>query len=780
MFCTQCEAEGFRKITYYPDRPDVMAVFTTTITADRKRFPVLLSNGNLAASGDAGGGRHWVRWHDPFPKPSYLFALVAGDLACIEDRFVTGSGRRVALRLYVQSHNAGRCDHAMRSLKKAMAWDEEVYGREYDLDVFMIVAVDDFNMGAMENKGLNVFNARYVLADDRVATDADFEAVEGVIAHEYFHNWSGNRVTCRDWFQLSLKEGFTVFRDQEFSADTASRGVKRIADVNVLRTHQFREDDGPMAHPVQPRAYVEINNFYTLTVYNKGAEVVRMMHTLLGAAAFRRGTDLYFSRHDGQAVTIEEFVRAMEEVSGMDLEQFRLWYSQAGTPLLRIKQHYDAAARVLHLDLRQRCPDTPGQRGKKPFYIPLRIALLDEDGRHCVLRSKPRADDDEAADASATLILSDDGAEGVIHLRTARLRLAFEGVDGAPLLSVLRGFSAPVRLEMEEDAAVLARRVVQDSDPFNRWDAAQRYACAVLLERVRVIREGGTPQLNAGFSEAFGRNLEAAASDKSLQAMILALPDEIYLGEQLSGPIDPDAVQLARLGLQRDLAEAHRELLLEVYQREHDAGAPYRFDPVAAGRRRLKNLCLTLLGALPDQSLQALAREQYLRANNLTDTLAALAVLANSGDQEERATALRRSRREYAKEPLVLDKWLMIQAVSHLPGTVRAVRALTKHRAFNVRNPNKVYSLLGAFANRNPRHFHTADGSGYRLLSDFVIRIDPMNPQVAARLALAFSSWRRYDEARRALMEREMRRILASSGLSDDVREIMTRSLHPG
>ncbi len=760
-FCTQCEAEGFRRITFYPDRPDVLAVFTVKLVGDVKSCPVLLSNGNLVGRGVLDGGRHWAEWHDPFPKPSYLFALVAGDLGCIEDEFVTQSGRRVVLSVYAEHHNIDKCGHAMASLKKAMRWDEEVYGREYDLDRYMIVAVDDFNMGAMENKGLNIFNSKYVLAKPETATDRDFRYIEGVIGHEYFHNWSGNRVTCRDWFQLSLKEGFTIFRDQQFSADMGSAGVKRIEDVDVLRTHQFREDGGPMAHPVRPDAYLEINNFYTVTVYNKGAEIVRMLYHTVGGQGFRRGTDLYFSRHDGQAVTTDDFVRAMEDANGVELEQFRLWYSQAGTPQLIIKREHDAATGVFRLDVTQRCPPTPNQTEKSPLHIPIAVALLDETGR-----ALPARLDGEPASAAAET--------RVLLLRQPHETFVFIDVPVAPVPSLLRGFSAPVTLQTDLGDEALCFLMAHDTDPFARWDAAQGLARKHMLGMVDRRRAGEPLTLDSGFIDAFGAVLASDTPDRAFLALMLELPSETLLAESMA-EIDPQAVHEARRCARRALARAHRARLQAHYETLADPG-PYGTDPASVGRRSLRNLCLSYLMELDDESVWQLALTQLADAGNMTDAIAALTTLSNS-ECPRRVDALAEFYRRWRDEPLVIDKWLSIQACSRHSDTLDVVRSLTGHEAFSIRNPNKVRALLGAFASGNPLCFHRADGAGYRLIGGYVREIDRLNPQVAARLAGAFSQWRRYDETRRELMRAELETTLRASSLSPDVFEIVSKTL---
>jgi aminopeptidase N len=756
MYCTQCEAEGFRKITWFPDRPDVMARFTTTIAADRVRYPVLLSNGNPVASGELEGGRHFVTWEDPFPKPSYLFALVAGDLRCIEDRYVTAAGREVALRIYVEPENVDKCEHAMRSLKKAMRWDEERFGREYDLDVYMIVAVNDFNMGAMENKGLNVFNAKFVLARPETATDRDFLGIEGVIAHEYLHNWTGNRITCRDWFQLSLKEGLTVFRDQEFSADMGSRGVKRIEDVRLLRAHQFAEDAGPMAHPVRPDSYIEINNFYTVTVYEKGAEVVRMQANLLGPEGFRRAMDLYFARHDGQAVTTDDFVRCMEDASGRDLLQFRLWYSQAGTPELDVSDHYDPASRTYALTVRQSCPPTPGQSDKQPLHVPLALGLLNGEGTDLPLRLAG-----ESAAVAGTRVL---------EVREAEQVFRFVDVPERPTPSLLRGFSAPVKVRYGYGDEALMFLMAHDSDGFNRWDAAQLLAQRVILRRVAAPDEAVPP----GFVAAFRKALNDPQGDRALLAEVLALPGESYLADQMA-QVDVDGIHCAREAVKSELAVALRDDLLAA----HAAGtevATYDLEPASIGRRSLANLALGYLMQRPDPAVTARCLAQLRGAHNMTDVMAALALIADS-DLPERAEVLADFRARWQHDPLVMDKWFTVQATTRHPDTLARVEALMGDPAFSIRNPNKVRSLIGAFATGNPARFHAADGSGYAFLVDRVLELDPANPQIAARLLRALARWRRYDPARQALMRAQLERVAAASGLSKDVYEIAAKSL---
>ncbi len=761
MFCTQCEAEGFRRITYFIDRPDVLARYTTTIVADAERYPVLLSNGNPDGCGDAGGGRGWARWRDPFPKPSYLFALVAGKLTVLEDSFVTQSGRRVPLRVYVEPRNADKCAHAMRSLKNSMTWDEEVYGREYDLDVFSIVAVDDFNMGAMENKGLNIFNSKYVLARPDTATDDDYAAIEGVVAHEYFHNWTGNRVTCRDWFQLSLKEGLTVFRDQEFSGDRASRAVRRIGDVQLLRIYQFAEDSGPMSHPVRPDSYIEINNFYTTTVYNKGAEVIRMMHTLLGRERFRAGTDLYFERHDGQAVTCDDFVKAMEDASGIDLTQFRLWYSQAGTPVLRVKRHYDAIAHTFALEIEQECPPTPAQDEKQPMHIPVSTALLGPDGREMPMRL-------------AGETVAPETPTRVLELRAARETFRFVDVAVEPVPSLLRGFSAPVRVEGAWTDADLGFLAAHDGDAFNRWEAGQQLALRRMLALVEDRRAGRELDLPFDLLHAFRNTLLSRELDDAFLARALVLPTESYLADQMV-EVDVESIHFVRSFLRRSLATACREELEERFRALRGDG-PTSLDSVAVGRRALAGVCLAYLSRLGERASELLVFEQFAIADNMTESITALAVLSHL-DCQERRWALDEFYARWKHDSLVVDKWLGVQATSELPGTLADVERLMGHESFDIKNPNKVRSLVGAFCSANAVRFHDASGAGYRFLADNVLRLDALNPQVAARMAAIFSRWRRYDERRREMQRAELARIVAEPNLSRDVFEVATKSL---
>jgi len=761
-FCTQCEAEGFRRITYMYDRPDVMARYTTTISAEQAKYPVLLSNGNLIARGqvDNDSTRHWATWEDPHPKPTYLFALVAGNLSHIEDKFVTLSGRDVTLHIYVQPHNIDKCDHAMLSLKKAMQWDEEVYGREYDLDIYMIVAVDDFNMGAMENKGLNVFNSKYVLAKPNTATDNDYEGIEGVIGHEYFHNWSGNRVTCRDWFQLSLKEGFTVFRDQEFSADMASRGAKRIQDVNVLRTHQFREDASPMAHPIRPESYVEINNFYTVTVYNKGAEVVRMLHHLLGAEKFRKGTDLYFERHDGQAVTTDDFVKALEDATKEDFSQFRLWYSQAGTPELQVSRHYDSDANTYTLHVEQSCPATPGQAQKAPFQIPLSMGLLDKSGSDLALQLQG-----EASASSATRVL---------QVTASSQDFVFVNVPEEPVPSLLRGFSAPVKVNIALSDQERCFLMAHDSDDFNRWDAGQQFAVKFIVQLVDDYQNDRALVVPGDYVDALQKILQDPTLDKSLAAQAISLPSESYISEFVN-PIDPVAIHKVCRFVRESVAKKLSDVLSSVYVSLCD-DAKYSIDQEAVSRRALKNTCLWYLMELNDEGIVKRCYQQFSMGNNMTDVMAALYALANT-DCEQGEQALEQFYQQWKNDTLVVDKWLGLQATSRLSGTLKKVKALTQHEAFSIKNPNKVRALVGAFGHGNPAQFHDASGAGYEFLTDYILKLDALNPQISARLVTAYMTWRKYDIKRQDLLKLQLERIITSPDLSRDVYEIVSKSL---
>jgi aminopeptidase N len=756
-YFTQCEAEGFRRITCFPDRPDVMARFTTTIIADRARCPVMLSNGNPGAVEDLGDGRHRVTWIDPHPKPSYLFALVAGDLVSVRDNFTTRSGRHVDLGIWVRRGDEDRCAHAMRSLKTAMTWDEEVFGLEYDLDVFNIAAVSDYNMGAMENKGLNVFNTQYVLAKPETATDGDYQGIESVIAHEYFHNWTGNRVTCRDWFQLSLKEGLTVFRDQEFSADQGSRAVKRIGDVRALRAAQFREDAGPLAHPVQPRSYITIENFYTATVYSKGAEVIRMMHTLLGKAAFRSGMDLYFARHDNQAVTIDDFVQAMQDASGIDLGRFRLWYHQAGTPELSMTDSYDARMQRYTLTVTQRTPPTPGQPDKQPLVIPLAMGLLGGDGAELATRL-----DGEASAWQGTRVLL---------VTEAEQTFTFVDVPSPPTPSLLRDFSAPVKLSGPTPDR-LRFLAAHDTDPFVRWESGQQYATGLLLGLVAAFRRGELPAVEPSLIEAMGASLALADADPAFAAAALGLPNETFLADQMT-VADVEAIHVVRERVRTAIGHALGDVLHATYERLTDTG-PYRIDGVSIGRRALRNTCLGYLGT--DPAGVKLAKAQFDAGESMTDVLSALAVLSGI-DCPERAAALAAFHAAWHGDALVLDKWFAIQATSKLPGTLEAVRMLARHPDYDLRNPNRVRALVGSFAGGNPVRFHDASGGGYRFLTDTIIALDPTNPQIAARMVSPLGQWRRVDAARQARMRAELRRILDTPNLTSNTFEMASKSL---
>lgn len=758
-FCTQCEAEGFRRITYFLDRPDVMARYSVTIEAERARCPVLLANGNRVAEGELAGGRHYARWEDPFPKPSYLFALVAGDLRSLTGEFVTRSGRTVRLEIWVEPENIDRCEHALRSLQRAMRWDEEAFGREYDLDVYMIVAVNDFNMGAMENKGLNVFNAKYVLARPDTATDDDYEAIESVIAHEYFHNWTGNRVTCRDWFQLTLKEGLTVLRDRLFSADMGSPAVQRITDVLALRTAQFAEDSGPMAHPIRPESYIEMNNFYTATVYEKGAEVIGMLRTLLGPAGFRRGMDLYFERHDGQAVTCDDFVAAMADANGRDLAHFSRWYSQVGTPVLRARGEHDAAARTYTLTLEQAPPR--GREAAPELHVPVAVGLLGPDGAALPLRLEGEATGPDSR---------------VLELRARSESFRFVDIDAPPALSLLRGFSAPVELEVDRGDDELARLMAFDPDPFARWDAGQELARRVLLRLADDAAAGRPLALDRRLVDACAATLADPRLDGSLKALALNLPNERLLGQH-QAVVDPDALHAAREFAVRALAGALREPLLALYHASAPQGR-YTLDRAEVDRRQLRGLALGYLVALGEPGLVALAARQFEAADNMTDSQNALAVLSNHGGEAGEA-ALASFHARWKDDPLVLDKWFTLQAVAQRPDALDRVIALAQHPDFHLGNPNRARALIGSFGARNQFHFHARDGRGYALVADKVLEVDALNSQVAARLVAAFNPWRRFDAARQEAMRAQLERIAAHPGLSRAVVEIVGRALAP-
>ena len=766
MFCTQCEAEGFRRITFYLDRPDVLTVFTTRVEADKSLYPNLLSNGNPVDSGDLDEGRHFVTWHDPFPKPCYLFALVAGDLYCHEDAFVTVSGRTVDLRIFVDHKNSDKCDYALDCLKRSMKWDEEVYGREYDLDIFMIVAVDDFNMGAMENKGLNIFNSSCVLAKPEATTDSGYQRIEAIVAHEYFHNWSGNRVTCRDWFQLSLKEGFTVFRDSAFSADMNSSVVKRIEDVNLLRTAQFAEDAGPMSHPVRPASYMEISNFYTLTVYEKGAEVVRMLHTLLGPEQFRVGSDLYFERHDGCAVTTEDFVDAMEAVSGRDLGQFKLWYDQGGTPELEVRSHYDAQSKRYTLTFEQSCPATPGQDVKAPFLIPIKLALLDKQG------------------VELPLAAAGGGGEYIFELIESLESLVFENVDSEPVPSLLRGFSAPVKLKYAYSDEQLLFLMKHDSDGFNRWEAGQTLSVRMLQSLIELYQKGQSLEVPLSYIDAYRSILSDDSLDKAMVCKMLMLPAESYL-LQLSVVADVKATHEARKFVRRQMADHLGEELRAVYERTIDNSDVLDLSYAAMSQRALKNAVLSLLIAgLPsgsDGELSAsvleLAQGQFSSAYNMTDSYAALSALVNSGNAEVAEESLACFHQKWRGDAQVVELWFSVQAASSEFMDLDRLRLLMASPDFDIANPNKVRSVVGAYCNQNLVRYHDDSGTGYKFLADIIIELDDMNPQIASRLMTPLTRWKQFDETRQSMMCEQLNRIHSKANLSKDVREIVEKSL---
>ncbi|MFZ3178037.1 MAG: aminopeptidase N [Methylovirgula sp.] len=764
-YCTQCEAEGFRRITYFLDRPDVLSVYTTRLEAEIAEAPVLLSNGNLIKVGKIGGTtRHYAVWHDPYPKPCYLFAVVGGDLGAIHDSFVTASGRQVALGIFVEPGKEESARYAMDALKRAMRWDEVAFGREYDLDVFNIVAVSDFNMGAMENKGLNVFNDKYVLASPETATDTDYAQIEAVIAHEYFHNWTGDRITCRDWFQLCLKEGLTVFRDHEFSADQRSRAVRRIADVRTLRAQQFPEDAGPLAHNVRPDSYFEINNFYTATIYEKGAEIIRMLKVLIGADAFRKGMDLYFERHDGSAATVEDFLACFTASSGRDLDQFSLWYRQAGTPLVEVESVYDGRTQTLTIDFRQSCNKTPGQDEKKPLVIPIELGLV---GAH--------------GESSALVTTSENGASeaelsrGVIELSTAQRRLTLHRLPVRPVASLLRGFSAPVRLAYPASEDDLITLTAYDSDSFNRWQASQTYATRLLLRSVDLIRAGQAPESDPRFAMALHLTLEGNAADPAFAAQVITLPGEADIAREIGADVDPDAIFAARKALREAIGGALGRELLAAYENLTENG-PYSPDAAAAGRRALRNAALDLYAAANPEAGLDLALRQFETAQFMTNKIAALGVIAMQPGPAREA-ALESFYRSYAGEPLVIDKWFALQATIPERDTLARVKRLMDHRAFSLANPNRVRSLIGAFASGNQTQFNAADGGGYEFIATIVLVLDGKNPQVAARLLGAFKSWRALEERRRGHAEAALRRVATASHLSPDVKDIAERSL---
>tara|TARA_R110002049_G_scaffold72490_6_gene187364 strand:- start:43944 stop:46574 length:2631 start_codon:yes stop_codon:yes gene_type:complete len=755
-FCTQCEAMGFRRITYFLDRPDVMATYRVTLRADRQRYPVLLSNGNRVSASERGDGRHEAVWEDPHPKPSYLFALVAGDLKCKSGSFVTSSGREVALEIWVEPQNIELCEHALTSLAKSMEWDEQKFGLEYDLDTYMIVAVNDFNMGAMENKGLNIFNSKFVLASPETATDDDYERIEAVIAHEYFHNWTGNRVTCRDWFQLTLKEGLTVFRDQQFTADQTSAAVKRIDDVALLRSRQFAEDSGPMAHPIRPESYVSMDNFYTSTVYNKGAEIIRMYHTRLGEAGFRRGMDLYFQRHDGSAATCDDFRDAMTDAGDEDFGSMERWYAQAGTPDLFVQGEHDPQAKTYTLTLSQSYPelsgDIPGAQDRVPVPIPVAVGLIDDDGKDIPLTSP------------------DCSVSGLLLLDQESQSFQFTGVDRPVVPSVLRNFSAPVRLHLQRSDTELAFLMANDNDHFNRWDASQQLVTRVALQ---LCSQDPADDLIATYVQSFGAVLSNNDLDDAFKALMLTPPSESVIGQSMS-VVDPEAIHKALQTIRYQAAKAHKTELLNLY-RELSDGQPYALSQQAIRLRRLKNVVLNYLARLNHEESSSMVVAQFHQADNMTDKQAALAILADS-DISEREAALDAFHEQWESDPLVLDKWFTVQAASTRNDTADHVRALSHHKDFSLTNPNRVRSLIGVFA-ANQARFHQDDGSGYRFLADHVLKIDQNNPQLAARLVSAFNSYRRFSVSRQERVRNELSRIAEHKELSKDVREIVERAL---
>ena len=777
-YCTQCEAEGFRRITYFYDRPDCLSIYSVRIEAEKAGNPHLLSNGNLITSGEMdtpdgqaeGGAWHFAQWHDPFPKPSYLFAMVAGDLTCMTDSFTTMSGREVALHIYVEHGKEDRVDYAMDSLKRSMKWDEEVFGREYDLDIFMIVAVSDFNMGAMENKGLNIFNDKFILAKPETATDTDYALIEAIIAHEYFHNWTGNRITCRDWFQLCLKEGLTVFRDQEFSADMRSRPVKRISDVRQLKARQFPEDGGPLAHPVRPQTYSEINNFYTATVYEKGAELCRMIHTILGEDQFRKGMDVYFDRHDGDASTIEDFLKAFEDASGKDLSQFALWYSQAGTPDLVTTYSYAPQRQELVLSIEQSCPPTPGQPTKKVMHIPVRFGLVARDGGDVSYQS--------IRDDRTGKPVSIDPKDPVLHITERQNRFVFTGVASPAIPSLLQGFSSPVHLRSNltlDDQLILMRN---DSDPFNRWQSTQFVYMEHLTKRSRALQKpdaNTAPVVPQGLIDALAHSASDRGLEPAFLAQLLTLPSEDDIARELGRDVDPDAIHDALGGFKQDLAQALKPALIDLYQ-SHTAEGPYSPDAQSAGLRALRNVVLSLLQSLNEAEMFALAATQYEQASNMTDRFAALSSLVH-GQAPQAQSLLDDFHDRFAGDALIIDKWLSLQAMTSDDSTLQRVRSLMNHDTFSMTNPNRVRSLIGAFAMGNAAQFNRADGQGYELVADVILELDQTNPQTAARLLNNFRSWRVLEPGRQEKAKLQLERIARQKPLSKDVSDIANRCL---
>jgi len=760
MLCTQCEAEGFRRISYFPDRPDVMSEFTVTLVGDKDKYPILLSNGNLIDSGDSDNGQHWAKWHDPSLKPCYLFALVAGQLVYKQASFTTQSGREVDLRIYVEDFNAHKTDFALACLKQSMLWDEQTYGREYDLDIFMIVAVDDFNMGAMENKGLNIFNSSCVLASPEAATDADFYNIQSIIGHEYFHNWSGNRITCRDWFQLSLKEGFTVFRDQEFSADLNSRAVKRIDDVNVLRNHQFAQDSGPLAHPIRPEQYIEISNFYTVTVYNKGAEVVRMLHNLVGAEGFRKGTDCYFSRHDGQAVTTEDFVAALADTNNRDFSQFKNWYNQSGTPLLNFTDNYNEENQTYELTVSQSFGELECQKNNKAFHIPIEVGLINANGEDMSL----------SLDGDISSI----STSKVLEMTQMEQTFLFNNVSEKPLPSILRGFSAPVNIKYDYSNEQLGFLMANDSDEFNRWNASQQLAVNFILELMDNIKLDKPLVMSDFIIDSYRSVLVNKQLDSELATQLLTLPSEGYIADQCE-VVDVTAIYTARKYVRKQLAE-HLEKEFEASYHHNVTHDDYEFNAEAMAQRSLKNLCLSYLVELESEKHLQHCYQQFETSNNMTDQLAAVNILANH-ESEYRQKALDAFYAQWKTDNQVVEKWLAIQSAADLPNALTRVKALMKHPAFSMSNPNRIRSVIGRFCGGNAKAFHAENGEGYEFLTDQVLILDKTNPQIAARLLQIMIRWQRYNENQQVLMKNQFKRILDDKSLSKDVFEIASKAI---
>jgi aminopeptidase N len=756
MFCTQCEAEGFRRITYYLDRPDVMSIFTTEIIAEKSKYPILLSNGNAEAHRDLEGGRHSVSWHDPHRKPCYLFALVAGDLMVKEDSFTTMNGRKVELKIFVEPQNIDKTDYAMDALKRSMTWDEEKYGREYDLDIFMIVAVDDFNMGAMENKGLNIFNSSCVLANPQTATDVSYQRIEAIVAHEYFHNWSGNRVTCRDWFQLSLKEGFTVYRDSQFTADMNSAAVKRIEDASIMRTVQFAEDAGPMAHPVQPDSYMEISNFYTVTIYEKGSEIVGMIHKLLGDNGFRKGSDLYFDRHDGQAVTIDEFVSAMEDANDFSLTQFKRWYKAAGTPVVEVESYYDTAAKTYSLTFKQSC--------EEPFLIPIELGLIGRNGQELDVTLAPG-------------LINKRGAyeQGIFKLTEKEQVLVFADVKEEPVPSLLRDFSAPIKLNYDFSRDQLLFLMQHDRDGFNRWDAGQNLALDVIYQVMQQLAEGNKPEVDVRLITAYRNVLKRNDIGDAMLAKMLLLPSVSYIAET-QAVIDIQAINKARSHVLSVLAVALAKDLAALYQKLN-VQRDYLPEPKQMAQRGLKNAALSYLLKTDNKEYCDLAMAQFENSDNMTDSMAALASLVNSKHKSQAEVALASFYHKWQTEPLVVNQWLSVQAGSADYGTIDNINKLLEHESFDIKNPNKVRSVIGAFAGQSLINFHAPDGAGYQLLADKIILLNRLNPQIASRLVSPLSKWNRYVDSQAQQMKLQLQRIMAEEDLSKDVYEVVSKSL---